>query len=100
MILSFKSRDRPAYAHTCENSIYVHPDRLGRGIGKRLLAALIEEAAAGGFRQMIAVIGGAEPASAALHRACGFREAGRMKDVGYKFGRWLDTLYMQRSLIE
>lgn len=92
-------RDRAAYAHTCENSIYVHPDRLGCGIGKRLLAALIDQAAAAGFRQMIAVIGGAEPASAALHRACGFREAGRMKEVGYKFGRWLDTLYMQRTLI-
>ena len=92
-------RDRPAYAHTCENSIYVHPDRLGRGIGKRLLAALIDRAAAAGFRQMIAVIGGAEPASVALHHACGFREAGRMSQVGYKFGRWLDTLYMQRTLI-
>jgi phosphinothricin acetyltransferase len=48
---------------------------------------------------MIAVIGGGEPASVALHAACGFREAGRMKSVGFKFGRWLDTVYMQRSLI-
>jgi phosphinothricin acetyltransferase len=91
-------RDRPAYARTCENSIYVHPDRIGRGIGKRLLTELIDASAAAGFLQMIAVIGGPEPASVALHRACGFREAGRMEAVGYKFGRWLETLYMQRAL--
>jgi phosphinothricin acetyltransferase len=91
-------RDRPAYAGTCENSIYLHPDWLGRGIGKRLLPELIARSAAAGFGQMIAVIGGPEPGSVALHRACGFREAGRMEAVGYKFGRWLDTLYMQRAL--
>jgi phosphinothricin acetyltransferase len=92
-------RDRPAYAHTCENSIYVRADRLGQGIGGNLLEALIDAARDAGFRQMIAVIGGGEPASVALHAACGFREAGRMKSVGFKFGRWLDTVYMQRSLI-
>jgi len=91
-------RDRAAYAHTCEDSIYVHPDRLGRGVGKRLLTELVARSAAVGFRQMIGVIGGPEPASVALHRGCGFREAGRMAQVGYKFGRWLDTLYMQRGL--
>ena len=93
-------RDRPAYRFTCENSIYVHPRHVGAGIGKTLLAALINAARKSGFRQMIAVVGGAEPASVALHKSCGFNEAGRMKSVGFKFGKWLDTLYMQRSLID
>ena len=66
-------RDRAAYAWTCENSIYVHPDRQGRGLGKVLLEELCERAERSGFRQMIAVIGGAEPASIALHSKCGFR---------------------------
>lgn len=92
-------RDRPAYAHTCENSIYVRADRLGQGIGKALLEALVAAARDAGFREMIAVIGGGEPASVALHRAGGFRDAGRMTNVGFKFGRWLDTVYMQRSLV-
>lgn len=91
-------RDRPAYRYSCENSIYVHPDCVGKGIGRRLLTELISSARSAGFRQMIAVIGGAEPASVALHRSCGFSEAGRMKEVGFKFDRWLDSLYMQRGL--
>jgi len=91
-------RDRPAYAHTCENSIYVRHDRLGQGTGRQLLERLIQLAREAGFGQMIGVIGGAEPASVALHRACGFHEAGRMRSVGFKFGQWLDTLYMQRPL--
>lgn len=91
-------RDRPAYASTCENSIYISPGLVGQGVGKLLLNALIAEATEAGFRQMIAVIGGAEPASVALHARAGFTEAGRMRSVGRKFGRWLDTLYMQRSL--
>ena len=91
-------RDRPAYTSTCENSIYVAASRLGQGIGKTLLAALVEAARQAGFRQMVAVVGGAEPASVALHVKAGFTEAGRMRSVGRKFGRWLDTLYLQRSL--
>lgn len=91
-------RDRPAYAATCEDSIYVAPNRLGAGIGSKLLAALIDAARTCGFEQMIAVIGGAEPASAALHAKLGFAEAGRMRNVGRKFGRLLDTFYMQRDL--
>lgn len=91
-------RDRPAYRFTCENSIYIRDDCRGQGLGKALLAALLPACEAAGFRQMIAVIGGAEPASAALHRALGFVEAGRMRSVGRKHGRWLDTLYMQRAL--
>lgn len=91
-------RDRPAYAHSCEDSIYVAADQLGRGIGKALINELIVAAERAGFRQMIAVIGGGEPASIALHRSVGFVEAGRMRAVGRKFDRWLDTVYMQRSL--
>ncbi|WP_296615343.1 GNAT family N-acetyltransferase [Sphingomonas sp.] len=91
-------RDRPAYAETCENSIYLAPDQLGRGIGSRLLPALVEAARRAGFRQMIAVIGGSEPGSVALHAKCGFVHAGRMIGVGRKFGRILDTIYMQRAL--
>jgi phosphinothricin acetyltransferase len=91
-------RDRPAYASTCENSIYVSPGHVGRGIGTKLLKALIDAAESSGFRQMIAVIGGAEPASVALHAKAGFIETGRMRSVGWKFNKWLDSLYMQRSL--
>lgn len=91
-------RDRPAYAGTCENSIYVRPDWVGRGVGRTLLAALVARATEHGFRQMIAVVGGGEPASVALHEKLGFVHAGRMKAVGHKFGRWLDTVYMQLPL--
>lgn len=91
-------RDRAAYAASCEDSIYIAHDRVGGGLGARLLAALIVEARSAGFEQMIAVIGGAEPASAALHAKLGFREVGRLHAVGRNFGRTLDTLYMQRSL--
>jgi phosphinothricin acetyltransferase len=91
-------RERPAYRSACENSIYIGPDHVGQGVGKLLLDALIEAAIAAGFRQMIAVIGGAEPASVALHARAGFVEAGRMRSVGRKHGRWLDTLYMQLGL--
>jgi L-amino acid N-acyltransferase YncA len=91
-------RDRAAYARTCENSIYVRTGYHGRGIGAALMATLCDAAAACGFREMIAVIGGGEPASVALHTKCGFRHAGRMERVGEKFGRLLDTVYMQRTL--
>jgi L-amino acid N-acyltransferase YncA len=91
-------RDRAAYAHTCEDSIYVAHAARGAGIGTALLAALIAAAQESGFRQMIAVIGGGEPASVALHGKCGFVHAGRMRHVGRKFGALLDTVYMQRDL--
>lgn len=91
-------RDRPAYANTCENSIYVKAQRRGEGVGHALLQALVQRATARGFRQMIAVIGGGEPASIAVHGKAGFSHAGRMTSVGWKFGRWLDTVYMQRPL--
>lgn len=91
-------RDRAAYARTCENSIYVRAAYHGRGIGTLLLEALCDAAAASGFREMIAVVGGGEPASVALHAKAMFHHAGRMERVGEKFGRLLDTVYMQRSL--
>jgi phosphinothricin acetyltransferase len=91
-------RDRPAYRFACEDSIYVAPDRTGRGVGKALLGALVERAAAFGFRTMTAVIGGAEPASISVHAALGFAESGRLKAMGFKFDRWLDNVYMQREL--
>ncbi|MFO1240314.1 MAG: N-acetyltransferase family protein [Sphingomonadaceae bacterium] len=91
-------RDRPAYAATCENSIYVHPEWIGQGIGRLLLTELIDRARECGFKQMIAVVGGGEPASVGLHEKLGFEHAGRMKSVGHKFGRWLDTVYMQLPL--
>jgi phosphinothricin acetyltransferase len=91
-------RDRPAYAWTCETSIYVHPGWIGRGIGMGLLQELCTRAEAAGFRQIVGVIGGSEPASIALHTACGFEEVGRLNAAGWKQGRWLDNVYMQRAL--
>jgi phosphinothricin acetyltransferase len=91
-------RDRAAYRYVCEDSIYIRDDARGRGVGMALLAALVEACTAAGFRQMVAVIGGAEAASAALHARLGFAEAGRLAGIGRKQGRWLDTLYMQRAL--
>ncbi len=91
-------RDRAAYVGTCENSIYVADAMRGKGIGGQLLEALAAEARKSGFEQMIAVIGGGEPASVAVHGKAGFVHAGRMRNVGRKFGRLLDTVYMQRDL--
>jgi phosphinothricin acetyltransferase len=92
-------RARPAYRFTVENSIYVAPEMHRRGIGRVLLKALIEAATARGFRLMIAVIGdSAQAASIGVHRTLGFEDAGVFKNVGYKFGRWLDTVHMQLPL--
>lgn len=91
-------RDRPAYGFTCENSIYVKAGWVGQGVGAALMQRLMTDAASCGFRQMIAVIGGGEPASVALHTKMGFTHAGRMRSVGRKFGRWLDSVYMQAEL--
>ncbi len=93
-------RTRPAYRPTVENSVYIAHDRHRRGVGRVLLAALIEACAASGFRQMIAVIGDSprQAASIGLHRDLGFRHVGILEDVGFKHGRWLDSVLMQRSL--
>jgi len=92
-------RERPAYRFTVEDSIYIAPDRQKRGVGKALMAELIALSEQAGFRQMLAVIGDSNQAgSIALHTACGFQPAGVFKSVGYKFGRWLDTVQMQLPL--
>ncbi|APO76678.1 GCN5-related N-acetyltransferase protein [Rhizobium etli 8C-3] len=91
-------RTRPAYRWMVEDSIYLAPAARGLGIGRALLTALISRCTQLGFRQMVAVIGGAHPASIALHRALGFEETGLLKGSGYKHGRWLDTMIMQRPL--
>jgi L-amino acid N-acyltransferase YncA len=92
-------RARPAYRWTVEDSIYVDPALHGRGIGRALLERLIAEAERSGFRQMLAVIGdSANAGSIELHRALGFRMVGTFDNVGFKFGRWLDSVLMQRAL--
>jgi L-amino acid N-acyltransferase YncA len=92
-------RQRTAYRYTVEDSIYVAPFVTGRGIGRTLLAGLIERCTAQGFRRMIAVIGdSANQASIALHRDQGFRQEGVLRGVGLKFGRWVDVVMMHRVL--
>ena len=92
-------RPRPAYRFSVEDSIYVDPNAQRRGVGRVLLEHLIEECERRGFRQMIAVIGdSAQTPSIELHRALGFRMVGTVENVGYKFGRWLDSVNMQRAL--
>ena len=91
-------RDRPAYATTVEDSVYVHRDRRGHGIGRLLLGDLVELARTHGFHSAIGRIVGGHEASIALHRACGFEEVGIEHEVGRKFGRWLDVVLMQRML--
>jgi len=92
-------RPRPAYRYTVEDSVYVKPGKAGHGIGGRLLAALIERCGAGGWRQMLAVVGDSRnAASLALHASQGFHPAGTLRSVGYKFGEWRDTVLMQRAL--
>ena len=93
-------RLRPAYRFTVENSLYVAPAMQRRGVGRALLEALIAQCGERGFRQMIAVIGDSKnlAGSGAVHRAAGFRVTGIFDHVGFKHGRWLDTLLMQRPL--
>jgi L-amino acid N-acyltransferase YncA len=94
-------RPRPAYRFTVENSVYLHPSIHRRGIGRQLLQRLIHECEARGFRQMIAVIGdSANAASIGVHSRCGFQMIGTHPNVGFKFGRWLDTVMMQLALGE
>ena len=94
-------RPRPAYRFTVENSVYLRPATHRRGIGRQLLERLVAECEARGFRQMIAVIGdSANAASIGVHAACGFQMIGTHPHVGLKFGRWLDTVMMQRELGE
>ena len=91
-------RPRPAYRFSTENSVYVHQDWRGKGIGTAILSRLVELAREGGFRSIIAVIAEGHPDSEALHARFGFEYAGRIRQVGYKFERWLDTIDMQLML--
>ncbi len=92
-------RPRVAYRFTVEDSIYLTPAAQRRGIGSKLLAALIVACEAKGFRQMVAVIGDSDnTGSVAVHRNAGFQMIGIHPNVGFKFGRWLDTVSMQRAL--
>ena len=92
-------RSRPAYRHTLENSVYVHRDFVGRGMGRALLDAVVEGCVKTGARQLIAVIGDSgNKASIKLHAACGFKRSGTLKAVGFKFGQWVDSVTMQRAL--
>jgi phosphinothricin acetyltransferase len=92
-------RSKPAYRHTVESTIYLAPNRTGQGLGRRLLCALQAHCAHAGVGQMIAVIADSgNPASIALHHACGFIDAGRLRNAGRKHGRLVDTLLMQHDL--
>jgi phosphinothricin acetyltransferase len=93
-------KPREGYLHSCENSIYVAQAHIGKGVGTALLAALIDASEAAGFRQMVALIAGSEPASLALHARFGFEHRGELKSVGRKHGQWLDLVQMQRALGE
>jgi L-amino acid N-acyltransferase YncA len=89
---------RPAYLHTVEDSVYVHHLQRGRGIGRLLLSGLIARARPAGHHSIIALVSADQEASLRLHAACGFREAGRLREVGRKFARWLDVAYLQLLL--
>lgn len=92
-------RPRPAYRHTVENSVYVAPGQRGRGVGRALLSELIARCEAGSWQQMVAVIGDSGNAgSITLHARLGFRRVGTLQDVGFKLGRFVDTVLMQRPL--
>ena len=92
-------RARIGYRFAVEDSVYVHRDFQGQGIGKQLLESLIKACERRGFRQMIAVIGDSENVgSITLHERCGFQKVGTFKSIGFKFGRWLDSIQMARSL--
>lgn len=92
-------RARPAYRFAVEDSVYIHPDRMGKGIGSALLPALLAACEQSGCRQMIAVIGDSDNRSSIrLHEKFGFERVGLLPSVGWKFGRWVDTVLMQRAL--
>jgi L-amino acid N-acyltransferase YncA len=92
-------RGRVGYRFSVEDSIYIDPAAIGRGVGRALLAAVIDDVTRQGYRQMIAVIGGSETLpSIRLHAALGFTQIGVFPAIGFKFGRWIDSVYMQRAL--
>ena len=92
-------RPRAAYRYTAEESVYVHPDTVGKGVGKALVAEVIRSCEAMGVRQLVAVIGDSgNAASRGLHRSLGFTEIGVGRAFGHKHGRWVDIVWMQRAL--
>jgi phosphinothricin acetyltransferase len=91
-------RPREAYRFTCEDSIYLAPEAVGKGLGSRLLARLIEDSSRAGLKQMLAVITAERANSIRLHEKHGFRFIGTYEALGYKFDRWLDIVHMQRAL--
>jgi phosphinothricin acetyltransferase len=92
-------RARSAYRFTAEDSVYVREDVRGQGVGKALVARLLDEARTAGFREMLAVIGDSENVgSIGVHASLGFQRVGTLRDVGFKFGRWIDVVIMQRHL--
>ena len=92
-------RPRSAYRYTLEDSIYVRHDMTGRGVGRSLLEELIRRCETLGYRQIIAVIGdSANAGSIGVHAACGFLRVGTLRSAGFKFGRWVDSIFMQRPL--
>lgn len=92
-------RNRAAYRFTAEDSVYVRETVRGQGVGKAIVAALLDHAAAAGLTQMLALIGDSEnTGSIGLHASLGFLPVGTMRKVGFKFGRWLDVVTMQKSL--
>ena len=93
-------RKRPAYRFAVKHSIYIHPDFMHAGIGRLLLPALIEECARAGYWQMIGYIDASNEASLRLHENCGFVRAGVLKNIGYKFGQWSDSVIVQRALCD
>lgn len=94
-------RTRSAYRYTVEDSVYIAPGRVRQGLGRALLSTLITRCETGPWRQMVAVIGDtANVSSVALHQNLGFRTVGTLRAVGFKFGRWVDTVVMQRELSE
>jgi len=94
-------RSRSAYRFSAEDSVYVREDVRGQGVGKALVAQLLADAEAHGFRQMVAVIGDADNVgSIGVHASLGFQRVGTLRATGLKFGRWLDSIYMQRPLGE
>jgi L-amino acid N-acyltransferase YncA len=95
---SWSFRPRPAYGRTRETSIYLDPSVRGQGIGRLLYPALLEAMTASGVHTAVALVALPNPASAALHRGCGFEQVGTMREVGHKFGQWVDIEWYQRML--
>lgn len=92
-------RLRAAYRYTAEDTIYIAPERMGQGLGKRLLGAVVDECRALGLHQLVGLIGDSGNAgSIGVHRACGFELKGVLPGLGFKHGRWLDVVWMQKAL--